>query len=161
MIHSEHHDRYCPCAYLRSFLLALRTRIYSIFHNFSGHQNSRRVCRKIAVSTDTESIATNVCRQIGCKWNVMFESHVDNWLEIDWMTFYLLCKDYLSNLLLKIIICCVTEQYWQTIHNMISKFCPKFKFSVSSFLRLMSCSMSIEQNCVKGNIFKPTLCPMQ
>ena len=27
---------------------------------------------------DSESIATKACSQIGCKWNAMFESHVEN-----------------------------------------------------------------------------------
>ena len=44
------------------------------------------------------------------------------------------------------IIYCATEQYWLTIHNSISKICPKcqvlsFHFSEA---RSMSCSMSIE-----------------
>ena len=36
--------------------------------------------------------------------------------------------------------------YWPTIHNLISKICPKFQVISSHFLRSMSFLMSIEQN---------------
>ena len=44
--------------------------------------------------------------------------------------------------------------YWQTIHNSISKICPVFKFSALTFLRSMSCSMSIELKLCKERNFQ-------
>ena len=58
---------------------------------------------------DSESIATIVCRRNNCKWKAMFESHVQ--ICIDWTNFDFRFKDFLSNLLLKVIIYCVTTNY--------------------------------------------------
>ena len=61
-------------------------------------------------------------------------------------------KDFLSNLPMKIIICCVTDQ--QSITRS-GKSVMNFKFSLLTFLRLMSCSVSIEQKLSKE---KPMFC---
>ena len=54
----------------------------------------------------------------------------------------------------KIIIYCVTDQLFITRS---SRSVLNFKFSVFTFLRSMSCSMSIEQNCVKRKTFNSNL----
>ena len=48
------------------------------------------------VKHDSESIATRVCSQIGCKWNVMFESHVVT--SVDRTSFDFRFEDFLSYL---------------------------------------------------------------
>ena len=49
------------------------------------------------------------------------------------MSSVFLFKDFLSNLLLKIIIYCVNNQPGPTFHNSISKMCPKFQVLRSQF----------------------------
>ena len=48
------------------------------------------------VRRDSESIATKVCSQISCKWNVMFESHVVT--SVDRTSFDFRFEDFLSYL---------------------------------------------------------------
>ena len=64
-----------------------------------------------------EWITTKACSQIGCEWNVMFESHVVIWRFFEQSAFvniHLLC-------------------YWPTILNSILKICPKFQVISSDF----------------------------
>ena len=92
------------------------------------------------VRRDSELIATKFCSQNGCKWNTMFESYVVT--IIDKTSFDFQFEDFLSNLLFEIIIYCVTDQpsIAQSQRSVLN-----FKFSVLTFLRSMSCPMSIEQ----------------
>ena len=72
------------------------------------------------VSHDSESIATKICSQIGRKCNAMFKRH-ELWFS-SWRCFEQ--SAFVNNSLL-----C----YWPTIHNSISKICPKFQ-ALSSHL---------------------------
>ena len=104
------------------------------------------------------SIATKVCVQNSRKWNVMFESHLETC--IDWTSLDFQFIGFLSNLLLKIFIQFVTDavtKFRPTIHNLIFKNCPKFQ--ALTFLRLMSCSMSNEQNLCEKKYFNSNLYP--
>ena len=70
---------------------------------------------------------------------------------IDFSSFDFPFKDFLSNLLLKLIICCIIDpapisQSGRSVLN--------FRFSSFTFLILMSCSMSIEQNKCEEKIFQ-------
>ena len=95
-------------------------------------------------------IATKVGRQNCSKWNAIFESHVETC--IDWTSFNFWFHYFFINLLLKIMVYCVTgqasiTQSWRSeLH---------FRCSVLTFLRLMSCSMSIEQKMWSENISTP------
>ena len=114
--------------------------------------NRRQDCRWDDVWNDSESIATKVCVQNSRKWNVMFESHLETC--IDWTSLDFQFIGFLSNLLLKIFIQFVTDavtKFRPTIHNLIFKNCPKFQ--ALTFLRLMSCSMSNEQNLCAKKIY--------
>ena len=96
------------------------------------------------------------CCQISCKWNAMFEGHVKNC--IDWTSFHFLFKDFFSNMQMKIIIYCVTNQssktwYWKFVLN--------FKFSLLTSLKLMCFWMSIEQKICWEKISNSNLCPIQ
>ena len=100
-------------------------------------------------SSNLSYLATsNQMQQIGCKWSVMFKSHVENC--IDW-------KSYIFNLNIfeqpKIIIYCVNDQPSITQSQI---YVLNFKFSVLTFLRLMSLS----KICVKRND-NSNLCLMQ
>ena len=85
------------------------------------------------VRRDSESIATKVCSQIGRKWNVMFET----WKQ---------CSDQRWQDELRFSIWRFFEQsafanfhllcYWPTIHNSITKICPKFQVFSSHFFEV-------------------------
>ena len=96
---------------------------------------------------DSGSIATKVCNKVGRKWKAMFESHVEPC--IDWTSFDSRFEDFFSNLLLKIIIYCVTDQPSITRSR---RSVLNFKFSVLTFPRLMGCSMSITQKLCEVKI---------
>ena len=87
------------------------------------------------VRHNSESIATKVCSQNYHKWNVVFESHLVT--SVDRTSFDFRFEDFLSNMPLQTFIYCATDQkksitqYWRSVLN--------FKFSVLTFLRLMSC----------------------
>ena len=98
---------------------------------------------------NSESIVTKVYSQIDCKWNVMFESHVVT--SVDRTSFDFRFEDFLSNLPLQTFIYCVTDQLSITQSR---RYVLNFKLSVLTFSRLMSCSMSIEQNLCKVNLVK-------
>ena len=102
---------------------------------------------------DSESIATKVCSQIGRKRNVTFESHARR----AWIFDLKISKQsaFVNNHLL-----C----YWPTILNSPSRSqrsVLNFMFSVLTFSRSMSCSMSIEQSCARCNYFNCNLCRMR
>ena len=114
------------------------------------------------VRRDSESIATKVCRQIGRKWNAMCESHVAT--SVERTTFDNQFEDYLSNLPCKhssrrrfaaallprlfgtkvpgLCHCQLGQDipnllcYWPTIHNSISKICPKCQVICSHFFKV-------------------------
>ena len=81
------------------------------------------------VKRDSESIATNVCSQIGRKWNAMFASHVVT--SVDRTSFYFLFEDFLSAVVNNHLLC-----YWPIIQNSISKICPKFQVLSSHFFKV-------------------------
>ena len=80
------------------------------------------------VRRDSESITTKVCSQIGRKWNAMFDSHVVTSVERTSFDFRFECffeqPATESNHL---------QCNWPTIHNLISKICPKFQAISSHF----------------------------
>ena len=75
------------------------------------------------VSYDPESIATKNCSQIGRKWNAMSERHELRFSI--WRCFKQ--SAFVNNRLL---------YYWPTIHNSISKICPKFQVISSHFFEV-------------------------
>ena len=81
------------------------------------------------------------CSQNSPKWKAMSQSHLETC--IYWTSVNSWFKDFLSNLLLKLIIYCVIDQ---PVLN--------FKFSFFAFLRLLSWPMSIEQIHCYGKIFQ-------
>ena len=98
------------------------------------------------------SITTKVCSQISRKWNAMLESSIQPCSDQHWqdkIQFWF--EDFLSNLPSWAIIYCVTDQLFITWSP---RSVLNFKFSDLTFLRLMSCSMSIEQNLCAMKIFQ-------
>ena len=75
------------------------------------------------VSHDAESIATKNCSQIGRKWNAMSERHELRFSI--WRCFKQ--SAFVNNRLL---------YYWPTMHNSISKICPKFQVHSSHFFEV-------------------------
>ena len=94
----------------------------------------------------SELIATKVCSQIGGTLNVMFENQVETCTDWTSLNFQFKDHDFLSNLLLKKIIYCVTDQ---TSVTWFQRSALNLKFSVFTFLRSMSCLMCIEQTLCK------------
>ena len=82
-------------------------------------------------------------------WCLNLESNVETCIDRTTWSFDFWFKDFFSNLPLKIIIYSILQCYWQTVHNLILKVCLNFKFSVLTFLRSMTCLISIEQNLCK------------
>ena len=93
---------------------------------------------QMAARKSSELIAIKVCSQIGCKWNAIFEIHVVT--SVDRMSF-----DFDFKIFWAICLCKQSSSDWSTIHNLILKICPKFKFSVLTFLGSINCLMSNEQ----------------
>ena len=87
-----------------------------------------------------KSIATKVCSQMSSRWNEMLETQVETC--IDWLSFNFRFKYFLGNFQLKTIIYCITDQ---SSIRCFQRSALIFKFSDLTFLRSMSCSMSIEQ----------------
>ena len=85
---------------------------------------------------DSESITTKVCSQIGRKWNVMFESHVVTSIDTIWQDEFRfsiwLGRLFEQSSCVNIHLLC----YWPTIHNLISKICPKFQVISSHFFEV-------------------------
>ena len=102
---------------------------------------------------DSESIATKVCSQISSKRNAMFEIHSET--SIDRTSFNFRFNFFFSNLLLKTIIFRVNGQPSITLSRRSVR---NLKFSVVTFLRLMSCSMSIEQKLCEDKNLNSNLC---
>ena len=93
---------------------------------------------------ESELITTKVCSQIGSKWNVIIESHVET------------CKmpltgRFFEQFATQIIIYCVIDQpsVTQSRRSVLD-----FELSCLTFLRSMSCSMSIEQNLCREENFQ-------
>ena len=79
---------------------------------------------------DSELIATKVCSLIGCKWNAMFENHVVASVDRLWSSFDFRFSElffFVNNHL---------QCKWQTIHNLISKICPKFQVLCTQFFKV-------------------------
>ena len=97
-----------------------------------------------------------VCSQIGSKWNTMFESYVDDWTSFDfWFIFFF--KQSAQILLLLISIYCFTNQAAITWSR---RWVLNFKLLVCTFLRLISCLISIKQKLCKEKNFNLNLCWM-
>ena len=100
---------------------------------------------------DFKSIASKVCIQISRKRNAIFGRHVDWVTSVDRSSFDFRYEDFVSNLPLKTIICCVTDRLSITRSR---RSVLNFKFSVLIFSRSMICSMSNEQKLCKVKIFQ-------
>ena len=83
------------------------------------------------VRSDSQLIATEVCSQIGHKWNAMFESHVVT--SVDRTSFYFQMERFLeqSAFVNNHLMC-----YWSTIHSLIPEICPKFQVLISHFFKV-------------------------
>ena len=85
------------------------------------------------VRRDSESIATKVWSQIRRKWNAMFESHVvttdQRWQD---KLLFSIWRFFEQSSFVNIRLLC----YWPTIHNSISKICPKFQVISSHFFEV-------------------------
>ena len=99
---------------------------------------------------DSKSITTKVCSPINSKWNVMFENDVVT--SLDRTSFNFQIEDFLSNLSLYIIIYCHCVSNQPSI-TWSRRSILNFKFWVLTFSRLMSCSMSNDQNCAMWKHF--------
>ena len=82
------------------------------------------------VRRNSEWIATKLCSQIGRKWNAIFESH--GVTSVDRTSFDFRFEDFLRSSFVNIHLLC----YWPTIHNSISKICPKFQVISSHFFKV-------------------------
>ena len=110
---------------------------------------------QLVVSKSLETISDMILNQQQPKFaskreaNAMFEKPLRDLHWLDKPQFSI--QRFLSNLLLKIIISCVTDQ--PTI-NLFRRSVLHFKFSVLTFLRSMSCLVSIEQKMCEEKIFE-------
>ena len=76
-----------------------------------------------------------------------------------WTCLFIQFKDFLSNLPLKMIFCCVTD-HWPTIYNSISKICPKFQVLCSHFSEVNELIDKHWARTVQKEIFNSNLFPM-
>ena len=83
---------------------------------------------------DIKSIATKVCIQVGRKWNAMFERHIVTSVDGSHRTsfYFQFLRFFEQSSFVNIHLLC----YWPTIHNSISKICPKFQVISFRFFKV-------------------------
>ena len=96
------------------------------------------------VSYDPESIATKNCSQIGRKWNAMSEGHELRFSI--WRCFKQ--SAFVNNRLL---------YYWPTIHNLISKICPKFQVPSSQIFEVNELLDEYREKIVQSENISPPI----
>ena len=104
----------------------------------------------INIWQDSGLITTKVGSQKNHKWKSKIEISRDQQIRLQWVD-KLQFKDFLSNLLQKILIYCVNNQPPITRSR---RSVLNFKFSVLTFLSSMTCPMSIEQKLWEEKIFQ-------